>query len=102
MAKPSIVAARARALCISTAVVAQTPPPQTAQNTEPLSTVIVTGSRIIHTDTDTPSPVQVISAVDLQQSGYTNTQEVLKNLTAKDPSSMYRIFRSTRSNASRC
>jgi hypothetical protein len=43
---------------------------------------MVTGSRIVHTDTDTPSPVQVISSVDLQESGYTSTQEVLKNRSA--------------------
>ena len=61
MAKPSSLAVCAGTLCISTVVLAQTQPAQTAQNTETLSTVIVTGSRIIHTDTDTPSPVQVIT-----------------------------------------
>lgn len=89
MAKPSIVALWVGAWGFCTAVLAQAPPPQ---NTETLSTVVVTGSRIIHTDTDTPSPVQVISAVDLAQSGYTNTQEVLKNLTANGQGTLSQSF----------
>ena len=57
------------ALCIASTTLAQTPPP-TPTGTDTLNTVVVTGSRIIHTDTDTPSPLQVISSVDLQESGY--------------------------------
>src|SRR5689334_18826210 len=44
--------------------------------------VVVTGSRILRTDTETPSPLQTITAEDLKQSGYTSTQEVLTQLTA--------------------
>jgi iron complex outermembrane receptor protein len=82
------------AVCISSATLAQTQtaPPPTAQTTEPVSTVIVTGSRIIHTDTETTSPVQVISSVDLHESGFTSTQEVLKNLTANGQGTLSQSF----------
>ena len=92
MAKLSTVAGVIGTLGIATSVLAQTPTAQTAQNTEPLSTVVVTGSRIIRNDTDTPSPLQVISSVDLQQSGYTSTQEVLKNLTANGQGTLSQSF----------
>src|SRR5262245_45375194 len=80
------------ALCVSSTTFAQTQTPQTAQSSEPVSTVIVTGSRIVHVDTDTPSPVQVISSVDLQESGFTSTQEVLKNLTANGQGTLSQSF----------
>ncbi|MBS0417410.1 MAG: TonB-dependent receptor [Proteobacteria bacterium] len=92
MAKPSIGAVWTAALFSSTAVLAQQRPAQNAENTEVLNTVIVTGSRIVHSDTETPNPVQVISAADLQQSGYTNTQEVLKNLTANGQGTLSQSF----------
>ncbi|MDB6101064.1 MAG: hypothetical protein JWO52_1063 [Gammaproteobacteria bacterium] len=59
---------------------------------ESLQTVVVTGSHIVRTDSETPSPVQVITSVDLQQSGYTNTQEVLKNLTANGQGTLSQSF----------
>jgi iron complex outermembrane receptor protein len=67
---------------------------QQAANSPPesLQTVVVTGSHIIRTDAETPSPVQVISAVDLQDSGFTNTQEVLKNLTANGQGTLSQSF----------
>jgi iron complex outermembrane receptor protein len=43
---------------------------------------MVTGSLIKRTDTETPSPVQVITAQDLKDSGYTNVSDVLRNLSA--------------------
>lgn len=47
-----------------------------------LETVVVTGTLIKRTDFDTPSPIQVITAEDLRQSGYTSVSEVLRNLAA--------------------
>src|SRR5579863_7236231 len=47
-----------------------------------LQTVVVTGSIIKRTDFETPSPVQVMTAEDLQQSGYTSVSDVLRNLSA--------------------
>ena len=42
----------------------------------------VTGSNIPRTDTETPSPVQVLTAEDLARSGYTTVSEVLRDVTA--------------------
>jgi iron complex outermembrane recepter protein len=47
-----------------------------------LQQVIVTGSRIERTDTDTPSPVQVISSEQISNSGYTSIADVLHALTS--------------------
>src|ERR1700755_2768914 len=81
MTQTVAVAAGVSALAFSTLTLAQTAPPQTTQPTDPVST-----------DTDTPSPVQVISAIDLQESGFTNTQEVLKNLTANGQGTLSQSF----------
>lgn len=47
-----------------------------------LEEVVVTGSLIQRADLETPSPVQVISAAQIQQSGYTNISDVMRNLPA--------------------
>ncbi len=57
--------------------------PETEQS---LQEVIVTGSYIPRTDTETPSPVTVISNVDIQASGFTSTSDVLRNLLSADNS----------------
>src|SRR5882672_1643797 len=54
--------------------------------------VVVTGSRILRTDTETPSPLQTITAEDLKQSGYTSTQEVLTQLTANGQGTLSQSF----------
>jgi iron complex outermembrane receptor protein len=81
--------AAATALLAATAAVAQMSPPQ---STDTLATVVVTGSHIVRTDSETPSPLQVITSVDLQESGFTNTQEVLKNLTANGQGTLSQSF----------
>jgi iron complex outermembrane recepter protein len=84
-----LAAAAAAALLAATAAVAQTSPPQ---STDTLATVVVTGSHIVRTDSETPSPLQVITSVELQESGFTNTQEVLKNLTANGQGTLSQSF----------
>jgi iron complex outermembrane receptor protein len=44
--------------------------------------IVVTGSRIKRANIETASPVQVITATDLKQSGYTTISQVLENITA--------------------
>lgn len=44
--------------------------------------VVVTGSRIRRTDLEAPSPVTVVSAVDLVESGETDISELLRNVPA--------------------
>jgi iron complex outermembrane recepter protein len=65
----------------------------TAPSTNPeLSEIVVTGSRISRTDTETPAPVQVISAEELKESGYTTVSDVLRNLTANGQGTLSSSF----------
>jgi iron complex outermembrane receptor protein len=56
------------------------------------ATVIVTGSLIKRTDFDTPSPMQVLTAADLVQSGYTNISSVLRDLSANGQGGLSQSF----------
>jgi iron complex outermembrane receptor protein len=47
-----------------------------------LQTVVVTGSMIKRADFDTPSPLQVIDAAELKETGYTSISDVLRGLSA--------------------
>lgn len=56
------------------------------QEAEALAEVIVTGSRIVSSSLDSPSPIQTISAETLESAGTVNVQEVLlKNPTMGTP-----------------
>jgi iron complex outermembrane receptor protein len=68
--------------------------PTFAQSTAPqeLERITVTGSNIRRTDTETPSPVQVITADDLKKSGYTTVNEVLQNITANGQGTLSQNF----------
>jgi iron complex outermembrane receptor protein len=54
--------------------------------------VVVTGSLIKRTDFETPSPVQVITAADLTQSGFTSVKDVLNNLSANGQGNLSQSF----------
>ena len=84
------IAAALGAALLSTGAIAQT----ATDNSAPaqLTEIVVTGSHIARIDTETPSPIQVITADDLKNSGYTNTQEVLKNLTANGQGTLSQSF----------
>src|SRR5258708_21509484 len=85
------LALAAARLCLQAPVLfAQTA--ATSPDAAPLTEIIVTGSRLARTDTETPSPVQVITSVDMQQSGYTSTQDVLHNLTANGQGTLSQSF----------
>src|ERR1700678_1758331 len=58
---------------------AQTP---SDQSNGTIQEVVITGSLIKRTDTETPSPVQILSEQDLQNSGFNNVSDVLRNLSA--------------------
>lgn len=60
--------------------------------TTPMNRVEITGSRIRRTDMETPSPVQVITAKDLKESGYTSVSEVLRNITANGQGTLSQAF----------
>jgi iron complex outermembrane receptor protein len=57
-----------------------------------LQEIVVTGSLIKRTDTETPSPVQVITAEDLKNSGYTNVSDVLRTLSANGSGTLNQGF----------
>ena len=48
-----------------------------------LEEVIVTGSRISRTGTETSSPIEVLGRADLEKSGQQNLSEILRSLSAK-------------------
>ena len=53
---------------------------------KPMEEVVVTGSRIISTNLDSPSPVQTISSEDIAKTGTVNLQDILlKNPTFGTP-----------------
>jgi iron complex outermembrane receptor protein len=92
-----IVRALRRALLISAgvtlALTTATVQAQESTDTEPtLQEVIVTGSYIPRTDSETPSAVQVMSAQQIQQSGYTNISEVLRNISANGANTLSQSF----------
>jgi iron complex outermembrane recepter protein len=57
-----------------------------------LETVVVTGSYIRRTDQETPSPIQVVTAEELHQSGYTSVQQVLNDLTSNGQGTLSQSF----------
>lgn len=53
---------------------------QDAADEESIEEVVVTGSRIIRRDIDAPSPVTVIGAVDIRDSGETDVSKLLREI----------------------
>lgn len=54
--------------------------------------VVVTGSHLRRTDSETPSPVEVVTAEQMHQSGLTSIQDVLHNLTANGQGTLSQGF----------
>ena len=88
--------ATALAVCaltgVSGRVAAQAQEQTQTDREQTLQTVIVTGSVIKRSDFETPSPVQVMTAEDLQQSGYTSVSDVLRNLAANGSGTLSQSF----------
>jgi len=61
--------------------VSNAPATQSADQ-QPVQRIEITGSNIRRADSETPSPVQVITADDMKKSGYTSIVQVLQNITA--------------------
>jgi iron complex outermembrane receptor protein len=68
--------------------------PASASSGPELQEIVVTGSMIKRTDVETPSPVQVVTAEDLQNSGYTTISDVLRNLSANGAGTLSQGFNS--------
>jgi iron complex outermembrane receptor protein len=57
-----------------------------------LQEVIVTGSHLRRTESETAAPVQVLTAEEIHESGYTSTQQVLSDLTANGQGTLSQSF----------
>ena len=78
------------ATCSSAAFAQQdTTSPSTDQSIE---RVTITGSNLHRSDTETPSPVQVLTIEEIKQSGYTDISDVLHNLTANGSGTLSNSF----------
>ena len=66
--------------------------PSSSASAPELQEIVVTGSLIKRTDTETPSPVQVISAEDIKNSGYTNVSDVLRQVSANGSGALSQGF----------
>jgi iron complex outermembrane receptor protein len=63
-----------------------------SQNTKQLQTITVTGSALPRVDTETPSPVTVITAQDIARTGYTTVSDVVHSLSADNSGSVPNSF----------
>jgi iron complex outermembrane receptor protein len=57
-----------------------------------LQEIVVTGSLIRRTDTELPSPVQVITSADIVNSGYSSITDVLRNLPSNGQGALSQSF----------
>jgi iron complex outermembrane receptor protein len=93
LAIAQIIAAGAFSATFAASAMAQQkaadPEPQANQ---PTQRVEITGSYIRRADAETPSPVQVITAADLKNSGYTSISEVLQHITANGAGTLSQTF----------
>ncbi|HEX8785353.1 MAG TPA: TonB-dependent receptor plug domain-containing protein, partial [Telluria sp.] len=80
------------ALVATLPAMAQTTTDQTSSAQQTPQRVVVTGSLIARTDQETASPVQVLTAADLKQSGYTSVSDVLRDITANGQGTLSQSF----------
>ncbi len=79
------------ATVIVTSAQAQTAAPAAAP-AQALERIVVTGSNIPRTESETPSPVQVITVADVKNSGYTSVSDVLRDITANGQGTLNQGF----------
>jgi len=85
LAKSLLIAFGGSAALYGGAAVAQ-------QTTQELQRVTVTGSNIKRTDTETASPVQILTRDDIEKTGKQSIQEVLRSITADGQGSISTSF----------
>ncbi|TDK60054.1 TonB-dependent receptor domain-containing protein [Sapientia aquatica] len=79
-------------VALSLGMLAQPVFAQDTTTAAPVQRVEITGSSIRRIDSETPSPVQVITAEDLKKSGYTSISQVLSNITANGQGTLSQGF----------
>lgn len=90
--KPILLAQAAPAKDSIVLAQATTAPASSNPQSQQLQTIVITGSLIQRIATESPNPVQVISAKDLVQSGYTDISDVLRNISANGASTLSQSF----------
>lgn len=78
--------------CITSPAAAQNTTAATKQQPQTLQTIVVTGSAIPRTDYETASPVRVISAQQIKESGLTNIADVVRALSADNSGTIPNAF----------
>ncbi len=68
------------------------PAPDSAASSGTLDTIVVTGSYIRRTNTETPSPVQFITAEEIAKSGQTTISDVIRSVSADNSGSLTQNF----------
>jgi iron complex outermembrane receptor protein len=68
------------------------PAPPSSQNAQQLQTITVTGSALPRVDTETPSPVTVITAQQIARSGFTTVSDVVRSISADNSGSLPTSF----------
>ncbi len=66
--------------------------PALAQTQGPVETVVVTGTLLHRTDTETPSPVTFVSKEDIVRSGLTTTADVVRSISADNSGTIPTAF----------
>jgi iron complex outermembrane receptor protein len=87
----SIALAAASATALAQSDTATPPPPDTTKAKD-LGTVEVTGSAIPRTSKETPSPVIVITALDIKRSGLTTVADVVRSISADNSGTIPTAF----------
>ena len=64
----------------------------TAASDQTLQEVVVTGSYIPRTDSETPSPVSIITSADIEHSGLTSLADVVRTLSADNSGTLPTAF----------
>jgi iron complex outermembrane recepter protein len=77
---------------VASTATAQTAPSSDQASSSTVQEVVVTGSLIKRTDSETPSPVQILTSQDLANSGYTQVTDVLRNLAANGSGTLNQSF----------
>jgi iron complex outermembrane recepter protein len=91
--RPGPAAATTQHLQLAPTAAAGIPgPPAPPEPQSELDTVTITGSYIRRTDTETPSPVQVISIDEIDKRGITSVSDAIRNLSADSSGTLTQAF----------
>jgi iron complex outermembrane recepter protein len=71
---------------------ADVPLPASSKSSQTLETIVVTGSYLRRTDSETPSPVQLITAEEIEKSGKSTISDVIRGISADSSGSLTQNF----------